>query len=188
MALLAIMAALATAEPNASELGFRAFETMCVATGGDPATSISAADKAGWAAIPEDARQRFGAGVDDPSTFQARISRTDGGFMVLGVDRSSRNIRGDVLVANHCQLSFTPGDYAVVVSLAKDWAAVPPVQGVPPTGTEFVFADDHGHHTALTGTELESATGGVMTRRRITQLTVFNLSRGPSLRLDIPVR
>ena len=109
--------------------------------------------------------------------------------MVLAADQSSRPIHEAVLTSNHCQVSFTPGDYPTVLALAKAWAAVPAGQSPDPAkGTVFVFAVDNGRHSVLTKAELENATVRFVRSRRVTTFTVYNLSRGPSLRLDIPVR
>ncbi len=189
MALLAIMAALAAAPPSASDHMFQTFQAMCISTAGDPTASTKAADRAGWTTPPEEALQSLAAGADDPKSFQARALKTSGGFMILQVDRSSRLINGKPLTENHCQLASTDGDYASVLTLAKTWAGVPAAPGPKVSeGAMFVFAEERGAHVAVPPAEFERATGEFLSSHRVTELMVYNLSRGPSLRLDSPVR
>jgi hypothetical protein len=189
VALLAILAALATATPTVSDEAFQSFKALCAQTGGDVAASVAAADKAGWDAVPEQARQRLATGVDDPKTLQARLKRMTDGYMILSVDRSSRPIGGETLTSNHCQLNIAAGDYPALVALSEAWAAVPAMQGPDPAkGATFVFADEKGRHGPLSRAEIDGASAKVVRSRRITQFTIYNLSRGVSLRLDIPVR
>jgi hypothetical protein len=189
LALLAIVAALAAATPNTSDEVFRAFRTFCAQTNGDVGASVSAASKAGWTALPEEARRKLAAGTDEPKTCQARIKQTPEGSMILGVDRSTRTIRGGKLVSNHCQVTSTLGEYSALVKLAGAWARVPPEQWPDPAkGTTFVFANENGRHKALSQAEIDAATAPIVRSRRITQLSIYNLSRRPSLRLDVPAQ
>ena len=184
-----MIAILATATPTAADETFQAFKDFCVRTNGDPTASVSAAAKAGWTAVPEEARRQLGAGADDPRTYQARIKRKPDGFIVLGVDRSTTTIRGGSYVSNHCQVTATPGDYFAILKLAGSWAAVPPDQGVDPAKeTMFIFANENGRHRALSKAEINAATAPIVRSRRVTQFSVYNLSRGPSLRLDVPAQ
>lgn len=130
------------------------------------------------------------SGADNPETVETRSLEKDGNLvLILVADRTTRPIRGETLSINNCQVGMPGADYSTVLSLVKAWAAVPETTGPDPAkGRLFVFADDAGQHTALTDAEIDAATAADVRARRVTQVFVYNHSRGPTIRVGVPVQ
>jgi hypothetical protein len=181
--LVGMIMALAAATADPSNDGFQAFKTLCLATAGDSVAAVAAADQGGWAALSAEQLARVGSGVE------ARTKETSGGVMIFEVERSDKILSGVSVKISHCTLVSTGADYNSVSALAKAWAAVP-ASGLAPAeqGSMFVFADDRGRHIGIADAEMDSAMAQQLRDRKVMQLAVYNLSRGPSLRLTVFAR
>ena len=189
--LAAMAGALAASAPMSTEEAFDAFRTLCLGTAADPLAVVARADELGWRQVPDEARQRIASGADNPETSQVRALQAGDQLLVVTADRSARTVLGKPLSTNNCQLNVTGGDYAALLALAKAWAGVPANTNVgadPAKATAFIFTDENGQHESLTEVQLESATADFVRERRVTQLFVYNLSRGTSIRVGIPAK
>ena len=181
--LVGMIMALAAASADPSNDGFQAFKTLCLATAGDPAAAVAAADQADWAPLSKEQLSRLGPGVE------ARTRGTSEGFMIFQADRSDKVLSGASVKISNCTVVVSGGDYNSVAALAKAWAAVP-ASGLAPAeqGSMFMFADDRGRHIGIADAEMDSAMAQQLRDKKVMQLAVYNLSRGPSLRLTVFAR
>ena len=148
-ALLAAAPAAARAEAAAPGV-YGSFQTLCVATGGDRAAALAAADRDGWSPVPDALLSSF-AGQFKNASGRLKSSSSGIAFLILGEQEQVEG--GQTLHMKACGVGGSASDPAAVASAVQAYAAVPPSDRSTAERSIWAYTEEAGRHAPLSFTD-----------------------------------
>lgn len=122
------------------------FRSLCVATGGDRTAALAAADRDGWAPVPDALLSSFAGQFKNAS---GRLKSTPAGIAFLILGEQDRTEAAHTLHMTACGVGGSTTDPAAVAAAVQAYAGVPRSDRSAGDTNVWAYADEAGRHAPL---------------------------------------